>query len=420
MDYSSLIDSWKYYLELEEVFNLEIKVESVKNYQLYCLNKTGSIVIPEGNKVKISFHDKELIDYLAEQRNNEEQYKNFYLLFPLIEKRTSKETKFCPLFVFPFTEKLADILMCKVEYKVVKDSEQLDSGKDENFVISNEDRETKWYVNEFNLEDYIDYIPCRPVFKNILNFDEEEFDIIFSGKSFVTALRELLDLDDETTFEDIYEELKRWCENRLKIFKQRGVKVSFFDFLILDENFNLIQNEKIKKQLSILQSSEFNPIYDKDSSVYEYVYGEQKTSFDEYNIPSEEVWSGTFHTYSLSFGQALLLQKFAAGEKLIAAQGPPGTGKTTVLMALIAHTLTQRALSIAKYGIDYPSAILISSTANQAVSNTAREFKKEKNFRGFKIYENGGFYFSYIGGQKSKDFSISIARFERLKNIWKI
>lgn len=415
MDYSSLIDSWKYYLELEEVFNLEIKVDSVKNYQLYCLNKAGSIIISEENKLKASFHSKELIDYLAEQRNNDEQHKNFYLLFPLIEKRTSKETKFCPLFVFPFSEKIVDILMCKVEYNIGKDSEQFDSGKDKISAISNEDAEIKWYVKEFNLEDYVDYIPCRPVFRNILNFDEEEFDIIFSGKPFVTALRELLDLDDETTFEDIYKKLKIWCENRLEIFQKRGVKVSFFDFLILDENFNLIQNEKIKKQLSILQSSEFDPIHDKDSPAYEYLYGEQKVSFDEYNIPSEEVWLGTFHKYPLSPGQALLLQKYATGEKLIAAQGPPGTGKTTVLMALIAHTLTQRALSIAKYGVDYSSTILISSTANKAVTNTAREFKREENFKGFEIYENGGFYFSYVGGQKSEDFSISIARFERLK-----
>lgn len=392
MNYPELIGSWIYYLNIEELVNLKVKVDTVKNYQLYCLNRAGSIVLSEGNSLKIVFSNSDLLNAIAEKRVTDDNQKdNYYLLFPLVVKRSVDGTFFYPIFIIPFSEEAINFL--KVD-------------------IPNTNSE-EWLVKKFDLSEYKDYIPCKPVFRNIFKVSDEEFDCIFDGKPLITALRELLNLDDNVIFDVAFAEFKNWCLTRLKVFKT--AELSQFDFLLWDGKYEYIQTEKVKKQLQILQDNKYDPIRDPTSPAYSYLYKTQEHSFEDYNSPSDNIWLGTFHNYPLSRGQALLIQKYAEKENLIAAQGPPGTGKTTVLMALIAQTIASRAISIVKNGKDYSTILLITSTANKAVENAAREFKDNPELKEFDIYSNGGFYFNYIGGLSSKNFVESIVRLEKIK-----
>lgn len=408
--YPDLIQSWLEYLHLEELSNLKVKKSSVENFRLYKLNFHGSIITSNNSAVKLTFHNKELLNHLAQNRDKKSE--SFYLLFPIIEETRATDSFYYPLFIIPFSEEIINFLKLDANYNNL--STQLKEETDDEKV--KQEQEIKWFEKEIHFDETNEFITCKPVFTEILKLDPVDYESLTHGKSLITTLRELLNLPDDVTFTDAFREFKLWCKTRLEIFGlSRRYKVSPFDFILLDGNLEIFQNEKIKKQLSILKSSAFDPVLDKDSIAYEYLYGKQKFSFDEYNKPDSAVWHGTFHNFPLSYGQALVLQKYSSGNKLIAVQGPPGTGKTTLLMAILAQTIVQRAISIAEREVDYPTLILVTSTANKAVKNTAREFEDNKSLERFSLYKHGGFYFSYVGGQKNEDFARSISNLERLK-----
>lgn len=408
IDYSTLIKSWIDYIRLEELSSLKIRKDSVENFRLYKLNTQGSIVASSDSIIRLTFHRKELLEHLANKR--ESRVENFYLLFPLIEETRVNESFYYPLFIIPFSEEVIKFLKLDVNYSTGAVNSEKECVKD-----TQQPCEAEWFVREIDL-DAVEFLTCKPVFTELLKINEDEYEGLLHGKSLITFLRELLALPDSVSFAEAFAELKEWCKLRLQTLGLKKYKASFFDFIFADGGFELFQNEKIKKQLSVLEDPVYNPQSAPNTAANLYLYGQQQSSFDEYNTPDDSVWCGTFHDFPLSPGQALLLQKYVKGEKLIAVQGPPGTGKTTILMALLAQTLVQRAVSIAEKGVDYSTVMLITSTANKAVENAARDFANNSFLEKFPIYSHGGFYFSYIGGQKSSHFASSMARLERLKN----
>ncbi|MCS7164565.1 MAG: AAA domain-containing protein, partial [Thermodesulfovibrio sp.] len=414
MNYQKLFNSWISYIRLEELSNIKISTNSVQNFKLYRLNSKGSIFTAD-RTIKLTLHSKELINYLAEKAFSKDSEEEFFLLFPIIERYTRSESYYYPLFIIPFSEKPVNFLKLDVNYGKVLDDDN--SSSQVNQERSKDDNvELKWYEREFIPYELENFIVCKPVFREILKMDEDTYEKVFSGKSLLTCLRELVDLSDDVTFSEAFFALKEWCKERLNFLGQKSYKMSRFDLIFADDDLKLIEAEKIKKQLSILSNPKYDPFIYKESVAYKYLYEKQSIHFEEYNKPDNTPWWGTFHRFPLSYGQALLLQKYSKGENLISVQGPPGTGKTTILMSLIAHTLVKRALSIIENNNDYSTIILITSTANKAVENAAREFKNNPHLKSFPLYDNGGFYFDYTGGQNSKNFADSIARLERLKN----
>ncbi len=405
--YPVLIQSWLEYLRLEELSNLKIKKSSVENFRLYKLNFQGSVVTSSNCIIKLTFHNKELLKHLADSRDKKSE--SFYLLFPVIEETRTTESFYYPLFIIPFSEEIINFLKLDINYS----NPDTQSNKKAH---SDDKQEIKWFEREIHLDKTSEFMICKPVFTEILKMDPIDYESLTHGKSLITILRELLNLPDDVSFTDAFNEFKHWCKTRLEIFgSSRRYRVAPFDFILLDGDLEIFQNEKIKKQLSILKEPTFDPVLNTDSIAHEYLYGKQRFSFDEYNKPNGSVWYGTFHNFPLSYGQALVLQKYSSGDKLIAVQGPPGTGKTTLLMAVLAQTMVQRAISIAEKEVDYPTVILVTSTANKAVKNTAREFENNESLKRFSLYKYGGFYFSYVGGQTSGDFAQSISNLERLK-----
>ncbi|WP_353684409.1 AAA domain-containing protein [Thermodesulfovibrio sp. 3907-1M] len=317
----------------------------------------------------------------------------FYCLFPIIrEKISNNDYYYYPLFVLNFSAKIGDIIMPIFE-----------SNGNNNF-----------YSFCFNTATLTNFVVCKPVFINIFKMDIDEFDSLDTKKPLLTFIvTELLKEEkvENLDFATAFLNLKDYCKRTLKVYYPFG-KFELWnkDFIILDSKLEIIESVKIKKQLNVLKKDEFDPEKFPNSAAYRYLYEKQQISFEDYNKADDTIWYGTFHSFELSHGQGILLQKLAKGENLIAVQGPPGTGKTTILMSIIANILTERAINIAKGGEDYSTLILVASTANKAVENAAREFidaDKNPQLKKLPIYTNDGFYF--IGGKK-ENISASIGK----------
>jgi len=445
--HTGLINAWLEYIKLEEVVNLKISDKIVHHDAYYNdLNIENSMIESHNTQLLIKFHNidyvkytiqqavensQKIIDYIDEKygfkpKNNKlHEYKvedfieddaldkeeTFYCLFPIIREKISNND-FCyyPLFVLTFSAKIKDITI-----PLLKTEENNNP-----------------YTFCFDTATLTDFIICKPVFINILKIDIDEFDELDTQKPLLTFIvTEFLKEKEKENFDfaTAFSMLKDYCETTLKKYYPSGnFKLWDKDFIIIPGGkIDIIESVKIKRQLNILKGEEFDPEKFRDSAIYKYLYEEQQISFEDYNKPDDTIWYGTYHPFGLSDGQGILLQKFAKGENLIAVQGPPGTGKTTILMSIIANTLTERAINIAKGEADYPTLILVASTANKAVENAAREFidaDKNPQLKDLPLYANNGFYF--IGGKKDNissslkkvsDFIAHLEEFEWVSQI---
>lgn len=392
MDYSQILESWIEYLELEKLHNLKIDASKLKEDKRYNFKKFTPKESSIGRKDKfIEVRENKLSLYIEiTEEEEEEEEIELYIGFPIIEEREKDKTKYIPLFIIK---------------RKLRPTEE--NGK-------------SFLKLVFDTEIDDDFFVAKPVLSRILEVNPQEFDELIQKKPLISLLIDLLkeageEYAGEESFEEIFKQFKKWLKK--KIPKQ--AKVASFEAVVTrDKDFEYFEGQKIEWLLKELSKTSIFPLKEK-SAAYKYLYENQVKSFEEYNRSSNTPWFGAFHTFSLSRGQALLLQKKAEGENLIAVQGPPGTGKTAVLMAVIASTLTDRALKIAKGEGDFPTIILVSSTANKAVENAAREFQSEKgipeDFKDIPLYFEGkGFYFK---GGKRKNIEASLSRVEELIKI---
>jgi len=398
IDYKEVINSWIEYLELEKLHKLKInasKLNEEKRFEFKTFSeKVGRE--PAGNFIEIK--ENKLTVRIEVEEENEKT--DLYLGFPIIEatktenrgkRKSPEETKYIPLFII------------KKERRPEKD----ENGK-------------SFISFSFNTQIDEDFYIAKPVLSRILDISEQEFDELIQKKPLISLLIDLLkgagvECYDGEPFEKVFLKFKAWLKEKIP----GNMKVAKFDAVVTgDKEFEYFENQKIEYLLKQLKKTSNFPL-DNESIAHRYLYEGQLKSFEEYNKPSKTPWFGTFHTFSLSRGQALLLQKKAEGEKLIAVQGPPGTGKTTVLMAVIASTLTERALKLARQEADFSTVILVSSTANKAVNNAAREFESGKEtsekFKDIPLYFKGNAF--YFKGGKRENVESSISRVEKLIEI---
>ena len=400
--YPQIINSWLEYITLEELSSIKINSGDLTKYNLYKFPGCSCIFSFNQDNLKITFthellSNQEFIEVLSQRINQldssdnlNNQFVDFFILFPVIETKyrnletngnLEKNTYYIPLFVLKISTKIDKVFAVEI----TEHNKNLDS---QNGLV--------YPFIEINLEKFSDYIVCKPFFINALKMSDDEINELPLGKPLLTFLREFLNQDSNKNFFELIKDLKKWLAGKINYKKY---KITPYDFMFLwNIPWQDVNTQKIKNQLKILSGNDFDPILHQETAAYEYLYGEQVEKFEKYNTPDDTFWYGTFDNFPLSKGQAITLQKFAKKENLIACQGPPGTGKTTLLMALVADTLTRRALSIAINKKDFPSLVLVCSTANKAVWNAARSFISQDKFAFSELYKNGGFYF--LGGKK--------------------
>jgi hypothetical protein len=400
--YPQIINSWLEYITLEELSSIKINSGDLTKYNLYRFPGCSCIFSINQDNLKITFthellSNQEFIDFLSQRINQSDlsdnlnnHFVDFFILFPVIETKyinfetngnSEKNIYYIPLFVLKISTKIDKVLAVEI----TENNKNLAS---QNGLV--------YPFIEINLEKFSDYIACKPFFLNVLKMNDDEINEFPFGKPLLTFLREFLNQDSNKNFFELIKDLKKWLAGKINYKKY---KITPYDFMFLwNIPWQDVNTQKIKNQLKILSGNDFDPILHQETAAYEYLYGEQVEKFEKYNTPDDTFWYGTFDNFPLSKGQAITLQKFAKKENLIACQGPPGTGKTTLLMALVADTLTRRALSIAINKKDFPSLILVCSTANKAVWNAARSFISQDKFAFSELYKNGGFYF--LGGKK--------------------
>ena len=400
--YSNVINSWLKYITLEELSNIKIKSDTLTGHNLYKISDPDHCIFSlDQDKLKITITEespvsKELIKFFSERSNSQDssgeaRTLELLILFPVVEQKDASSSFYLPIFVL----KVQAMIERVFSGEVINDLKKLNSSENES-VVRYFSTPSQPLCCEINLEKLTDYLVCKPFFTNVLRMSDDELTELPFGKPLLTFLRELLKQGGNKNFFELLVMLKRWLEDKIP---SKWYEVSDYDFIFLwDVVWQEVNVEKIKTQLKILSDKKFDPRSDQESAAYKYLYGKQRENFDDYNTPDDTHWYGTFDEFPLSKGQALVLQKFAKRENLIACQGPPGTGKTTLLMALVADILTRRALSIAVKREDFSSIILVCSTANKAVENAAKDFKSCKKFWFSELHANCGFYF--IGGKR--------------------
>mgnify|MGYP000013210510 CR=1 FL=1 len=400
--YSNMINSWLKYIALEELSNIKIKSETLTGCNLYKISDPDHCIFSlDQDKLRITITEKsptnkEFIEFLSKKANSrnssgEAEALELLILFPVVEQKDASSSFYLPIFVLKIQAKIERVPPCDV----INDLEKLNSSENES-VVSCFSASSQPLCCEINLEKLTDYLVCKSFFTNVLRMSDDEVTELPFGKPLLTFLREFLNQGGSKNFFELLMILKKWLKDRIP---SKRYRVLDYDFIFLwDVVWQEVNVEKIKTQLKILSDKKFNPRSDQQSAAYKYLYGEQREDFAKYNTPADTHWYGTFDEFPLSKGQALVLQKFAKRENLIACQGPPGTGKTTLLMALVADVLTRRALSIAVKREDFPSIILVCSTANKAVENAAKDFRSCRKFWFSELHANCGFYF--IGGKK--------------------
>jgi DNA polymerase III delta prime subunit len=397
-NYEKILDSWIEYLELEKFHNLEIKASKLNAEKRFEFRSFHTKEDKGFTSRFIEIKGNELILKIEVPEDEKDKEVELYIGFPIIERIRKnaglEHTKYIPLFII----------------------------KRKCYPMEKEKSKKSFLELTFNTEADDDYFVAKPALSKLLDISPQEFDELMQKKPLISLLIDLLkeaniECHEGEPFEKVFHKFKKWLETRTT----KSTKVALFDAIVTrDKDFEYFEGQKIEYLLRQLRKSSTFPLR-KESIAYKYLYEEQTKSFEEYNESSSTPWFGTFHTFSLSRGQALLLQKKAEGENLIAVQGPPGTGKTTVLMAVIASTLTERALKLAWGKEDFSTIILVSSTANKAVDNAAREFEADgkipKEFKEIPLYfEGNAFYFK---GGKKKNIEGSIPRVEKLINTLK-
>ncbi|MGB9808788.1 MAG: AAA domain-containing protein, partial [Caldanaerobacter sp.] len=414
-DYTKLISAWLDYIRQEELSDLKIDASDVKDFNLYSFNGSPNFHIDKDSVTIVfdeSFYRNNNFVFYPDTESPQGNLQ-LYLLFPFVEKKQKgSNAVYLPLFVINIDVNLSQLTSMAISPDC--SSEKQNSCSIDSNAKESTNQKLLWPKVKLTLSDKTDYIVCGSVFSELLDLDidilKEHF---FTGKPFTVLLQDIIDLISNITgykiphsknLLELLTELKRQLTQA--IGKPWFKLHNRFDVILLHSRQDFIETRRIKKQLSILSRQEFIP-QEPNSAVYEYLYGRQQFDFETYNTPSNHPWFATFHNYSLSRGQALVLQKLAEGQKLIAVQGPPGTGKTTLLMAVVAQVLTEKALAIARGLTDFPSLILVTSTANKAVENAAREFETSIELKKIPIYEHGGFY---LKGGSNKNIESSIAQ----------
>ncbi|WP_257202842.1 AAA domain-containing protein [Corynebacterium cystitidis] len=173
--------------------------------------------------------------------------------------------------------------------------------------------------------------------------------------------------------EDMFEFVS---ESDLKAFKNEAEKRNYtvdVDHYYVLPHARIVASGAIQKLYSRLSSNDDSVLYTRMIRGWE----TPKTRADTLSSPSVFLDSALRSCGNMSDGFPLTPSQRAAlhatlrsdSGDITAVSGPPGTGKTTLLQAVVANLITQRALDEAA-----PPLIVGTSTNNQAVTNIIESF----------------------------------------------
>ncbi|MDD3596992.1 AAA domain-containing protein [Sulfuricurvum sp.] len=377
-DYVNIVNSWCRYIELENLCNMEIEANKLHDSAFVDFDMDYA---EEDNDAIYFYTNEKMLEHLFEIYLSGKE-----LLFAMFNIGVQKKTKlkYLPLLVVSPNIN-SETFSLPIDTKAKKD--EIIYPK---FAIL--------FGNSTN------YFVSVPAFKEYLGIEAEDFPdnvpmATFLKDTMATFKKDIERCEDKT-FQGLCTCFYEWVKLCLK---ENNKKVTSKEAFFV-QNYGNMKTDTVEKQLRTLKDEKYFP--SENTAAHQYLFGKNSGDLDAYNTPNNTVWEGTFHNYAIAKGQSLVVQKIRSGNNLIACQGAPGTGKTTLLMAIIASTITDRALSLID-GVDKNNLILIVSTANKAVENAARELENTKEFN-----QTDSFYF--IGGNQDNQ-NKSFERVERFK-----
>ena len=358
--YQRIIAAWRRYIDIEKLCNIQIDASELSDGQIITLKR--DLIKENSSDIGLNINEK-LFQYFMNERNNSLKTKVVIGLAP-IEVTFNRQSKYIPLFVFSIQKTFEELLSTPIN---------MSHGSEEIFPVL----DVSFHAGS-------DYFISAVAFKEYFGVDPES---IPKNLPLATLIN---DLSGGTNlwFEEIIEDFTNWAEDAM-LGNRKYRKMSRRDGFILNDYDNS-SSQLIDEQLEKLIAQEYAPA--EATAAHSYLFGNNCGDTNKYNQQDDTLWKGSFHPYPIAKGQATVIQKIKKQEKAIACQGAPGTGKTTLLMAVIAGTITMRAQALMN-GEDTNSLMLIVSTANKAVQNAARELEGTDEFN-----TNNSFYF--IGGKK--------------------
>ncbi|MGC9080720.1 DEAD/DEAH box helicase [Sulfurihydrogenibium sp.] len=375
----AILESWLDYIKEEEKLSLAIDTKQIKEELKFNIKLTnGHLSI-----------DKDISSLLEEKikeklNKKEESLEYSLMFFPLkfksSENDLDKETgKVYPLAFISQTLSLKDLKEENIKEFVERHIESL--------TVDISSSSSPIVLATVNLAKLIKE-------RQNLNYDEAlEWinSLIEEGEPPLYILEKAVGVEPDYT---------KGIEDRINNLKIQ-LNTDYDGFILFD--YNIMQDTTrhirrfIENRLNDI-STFFEKRMKTHTPIYNYIFGEEEKTFEDYNTPSDKVWLGHATNFPLAKGQALVLQKLEEEENLIAVQGPPGTGKTTLLLNVIAWVLVKRALEVIK-GNDFNSLILVTSTARKAVENAARDFEET-------FIKSGLFYSDFFLDLNNSDLSI--------------
>lgn len=367
-------------MQLEKLANLELDASKISDGQIITFSKDTTK--ENSSTVNLVLKEKTL-HYLINNTKDNQSVEIVLALNPL-EIIRDKNIKYYPLIAIAIQTSTEDILAVPLSLKPTNE----------------ENKEEIVYPKlSFEFHTFGDYAVSVSALKEYLGIEPDSLPINLPLATFIKDISS----SSKEWFPDILNDFKNWSNDSI-IGNRSYRRVSNKSGFILS-NYKISSNPNLSEQLNILGKEKYFP--KPSSAAHEYLYGKGIKNISKYNTLTDLQWLGSFHQYPIAKGQAVVCQKFQDKNSVIACQGAPGTGKTTLLMAIIANSITSRALSLIN-GTDKNNLTLIVSTANKAVQNAARELQGTKEFN-----TNNSFYF--IGGN-SENQKIAFARVEQYKS----
>ena len=245
IEYRKILEAWIEYLELEKLHNLKIDASKLSEEKRLTFRRKTEESECTG-KSCLEIVENRFILRIPEVEDEDE--KEFYLGFPIIEERKNSGTKYIPIFI--------------VKRKLQPTEE---NGK-------------KIYKLEFDTETDNDFFVAKPVLSRLLDVNPQEFDELIQKKPLISLLIDLLkeakvEIPEENSFETVFKAFQNWLKKKTskkKISKQ--TKIAKFDAIITgDKEFEYFEGQKIEYLLKRLTNTKDYPLK-KDSIAHKYLY----------------------------------------------------------------------------------------------------------------------------------------------------
>ena len=328
----AIIAVWLDYIRLEDLTNA--KVDAKGHGVDYVWDKGVSLI---GNHLII---DRALFKTLKQEkkacadRNREEDYQ-IAVAFPSIAQFENNLRKFRPLFTIDLTPILS------VNY-----------------------RQKGWDLNEFEF---------HPVLPNLIKFygiEEEEAELLPTREGLFVFL--------EAIFNRPFSTLQDFLQ--LIELPEKPLRCQPIPYLL---RFGFASyNHHLKKDFQNLLEQLDYPWTIPGHPAYEYLFGLPQSP------KQERLFLGAWATSPPDAAQATAL-KHSCFQVLTAVIGPPGHGKTHVALHKIAQQVVERAVKLARQGVDENNLTVVASTNNRAVNNVETHLSEK--------FDNDFFYLSQAG-----------------------